>query len=112
LLEANAYVDIQDNNGETALHNAAWQGQVQIVEILLKANAYVDKQDKRGKTALHYAADNGKYKAMEMLLKVKARVDMQDKDGDTPLDCARRCSYGNKVEILELLTSRQLHGAK
>ena len=44
-----------DNDGVTALHNAAIMGKIQVVEALLNAGADKAVKSGGGKTALHYA---------------------------------------------------------
>lgn len=57
LLVAGANVDVQDNDGDTALILAAYVGREKIVEKLLAAGANVDVQNRNGETALSHAAD-------------------------------------------------------
>ena len=65
LLENDADADIQDNNGKTALMQAAISYNVKAVPVLLENNATVDIQDKNGWTVLMFAA---KYGCTEIVL--------------------------------------------
>ena len=57
LLKSNANVNLCDNDGWTALMNAArYQNDPEIVRILLDAGANPDQKNKYGSTALHLAA--------------------------------------------------------
>eukprot|EP00177_Eucheuma_denticulatum_P000859 GFKZ01001553.1.p1 GENE.GFKZ01001553.1~~GFKZ01001553.1.p1 ORF type:complete len:120 (+),score=9.40 GFKZ01001553.1:732-1091(+) len=44
---------------ETALHHAAWAGQLDVVKVLLKNGADVHVTCAAGKSAMYYAAENG-----------------------------------------------------
>jgi ankyrin repeat protein len=51
LLSTGASVDMQDKQGETALHLAARVGNVEVVSKLISAGASVDMQDNFQRTA-------------------------------------------------------------
>lgn len=59
LLNASADVDLQAQNGCTALHNAAANGHDSSVELLICQGCDVDVQNSGGATALHVAATKG-----------------------------------------------------
>ncbi len=58
--------------GNTALHEAAWNGNSDIVKILLNAFCFVDSINNSGFTPLHLASQNGHVKVVKTLLKWKA----------------------------------------
>jgi ankyrin repeat protein len=51
-LELGADVNAADDNGETALHGAAWRGSNEIVQLLVDRGARLDVKDKKGWTPL------------------------------------------------------------
>ena len=55
LLQAGATVDAVNNDGNTALHEAARNGEIQVVEALLNAGADKALKGYEGKTALEKA---------------------------------------------------------
>ena len=57
-----------DDDGWTALHNAALYGKIQVVEALLNAGADKAVKKKNGKTALDLAQEQG-YPAIVKLLR-------------------------------------------
>ena len=57
LLQAGATVDAVNDAGNTALHNAAISGKIQVVEALLNAGADKALKNKYGKTALDEAQE-------------------------------------------------------
>ena len=58
--------------GNTALHEAAWNGNSDIVKILLNSYCFVDSINYSGFTPLHLASQNGHAKVAKTLLKWKA----------------------------------------
>ena len=58
--------------GNTALHEAAWTGNCDIVKVLLKAYCFVDSVNGVGFTPLHLASQNGHAKVAKTLLRWNA----------------------------------------
>lgn len=58
--------------GNTALHEAAWNGNNDIVKMLLNAFCFVDSINNTGFTPLLLASQNGHVKVVKTLLKWKA----------------------------------------
>lgn len=58
--------------GNTALHEAAWNGHSDIVKVLLNAFCFVDSINNSGFTPLHLASQNGHGKVVKTLLKWRA----------------------------------------
>jgi len=59
LLKGGANPNEIDDEGETALHQAAWRGHVLVIKLLLEEDADPGLKDQTGQTALHQAASNG-----------------------------------------------------
>jgi len=97
-----------DEDGWTALHWAAFNGNDDIIIYLIKRKAKINAlSDNDGdKTALHFAAQNGHLETVKLLVKLKAKLNIATAYGDTPLDVAMQ--YENK-EIASFLYSK---GAK
>lgn len=86
LLAAGLGVSVRDPvRGVTALHNAAAQGQLPTLDLLLRLQPEVDAQDWRGLTPLINAVHGGHGAAVERLLKAGARVDVSPAQGPTAL---------------------------
>jgi ankyrin repeat protein len=85
LIANDANANQGDEQGRTALHYAAMNGNLTIIAILIKAKAKFDPKDKLGNTPLHLAADRGQTDALQLLLDVGAAVDPENKNGMTPL---------------------------
>ena len=65
LLKEHADVNIQTNDGWTALMIASHYGHTQAVEQLLKENADINTQNKEGETSLIIASQNGHVRVIE-----------------------------------------------
>ena len=72
LLEANASIDLQNQNGVSALILAARDGHGEVVTALIEANASIDLQDEWGDSALMLAAEKGYPSCVRSLLDVGA----------------------------------------
>jgi len=89
--------------GRTPLHQAAWDGHKEIVELLITNSANVDALDRYRETPLHAAADEGHKEIAELLIANGADVDGKyntNYNTKTPLHYA--AGEGHK-EIIELL---------
>ncbi|KAJ5685122.1 hypothetical protein N7536_007741 [Penicillium majusculum] len=88
----------QDNNGQTALSQAAGGGHEGIVKLLVGASD-VDIQDRAGWTALSRAADGG-HEGIVKLLVGASDVDIQHRAGWTALSRAAERGYKDIVKLL------------
>lgn len=102
LLDAGADVNAANGIGQTGLHNAVWEGQRDVVKLLLKRGARTDIQSVDG-TPLFCAAVNGDAEAAALLLAAGAEPDARNSDGDTPLHGA---AESGSVEIIRSLLGR------
>lgn len=74
--------------GDSAIHAAAAQDQLQVVKILLEHGGSVNKKGNHGKTPLHYAAEAGSIAMVRLLLEKRANLKARDDQGRTPFDTA------------------------
>ncbi|XP_048247938.1 ankyrin repeat domain-containing protein 50-like, partial [Haliotis rufescens] len=93
-------LDIACMEGRTPLHDAACQGQREVVEVLLQNKANVDEKRQDGSTPLHEAAYEGHREVVDVLLQNKANVDEKDKEGSTPLNDAAYQGHREVVDVL------------
>ena len=68
LLEADAQIDAQNDNGQTALIMASACGKEAAVRELLKGNPNLDLKSKSGKTALDYAREENYQSIVNLLV--------------------------------------------
>ncbi|WP_064643705.1 ankyrin repeat domain-containing protein [Orientia tsutsugamushi] len=89
LLTHGANVNLEDEDGNTALHCATNHfHHKEITEILLNHGANVNAQNNLGDTALHRAAKNGLLPTVVCLLKSGANVHLKGENGNSVLHCA------------------------
>jgi ankyrin repeat protein len=74
------------NDGRTALHFAAGNGDVGMTELLLVYKADVNARTPGGQTALHIATQARNQPLISLLLSYDADVNARDDQGRTPLD--------------------------
>lgn len=99
-------LDLEDNRGDTALHYAAWEGDVSAIIGLLEHGADINARNKDGNTPLHTAVFGGQVSVIEELLKdrkVKADIEASNNDKNTPLHCA---AWAGNRTIFDLLIKK------
>jgi ankyrin repeat protein len=99
-------VDAVDNDGNSGLGSAAFDGNAAIAEVLLRAGAKVDISDSDGCTPLMNAAKAGELDLVEGLIAAGANVNCRDHAGHTALTWA--AIRGDFPAIVQLLVR---HGA-
>jgi ankyrin repeat protein len=78
-------VNAKDANGCTALIRASWDGETEIVAMLLEKGADVNAKDAKGSTALMKASLNGHTEIVRMLMEKGADVNAKDNNRSTAL---------------------------
>jgi ankyrin repeat protein len=101
LLDRGASVNLQDGDGDTALHGAAQSGNVEITNLLLAKGADPNIQNKVGGTPLMWAAAYGNDKVVGVLLQHHADATLKDGDGKTAKDWAIQNKRDSVVQILQ-----------
>ena len=92
-------VNCRDARGWTPLHNAAFNGQTKMIQLLLAHGATVDATDKDGATPLHVAATTDNPDAIEALLQGGAQISALDHQGETPLQKAAEAGSLPATEV-------------
>ena len=105
LLRQQADVDAAEADGTTALHWAAYKGDVETARLLLRAGARVDARNRYHVTPLELAAGRGSAPLVEALLVAGADPNSTRPEGETVLMAAARTG---SVDVLRLLLA---HGA-
>ncbi|ASQ45131.1 ankyrin repeat domain-containing protein [Legionella clemsonensis] len=100
LIENGIPVDISLSSGETMLHLASQNDDIDMVNWLLKRNADVNIAEDQGLTALHIAASRENNNILLLLLNHGAEVNADDHNGVTVLQCAIRAKKWGVVDTL------------
>jgi ankyrin repeat protein len=102
LIERSKDINVKGYFGQTALHEAARQGNVEIVKLLIDRGADINiiTVDRNRGTALHDAALKGNMEIVKMLIEKGSNVNATNKSGGTVL--AKAISSGNK-KVVELV---------
>lgn len=88
LLNRGVNINATDEDGETALMEAADSRNAETVRVLIANGANVNAADEDGETALMIAADEGNAEVVRLLIEAGANVNARDEDGETALDKA------------------------
>lgn len=101
LLSAGVSAKERDALGGTALHDACWNGNLPILQLLFENGAAVDAEHtETGSTPLHYAAITNHPEAASILLRQGARVGARSRSGATALHLAANRGYTAMVALL------------
>lgn len=90
-------------SGDSPLHEAAYNGHVDALALLIKYGGHVDNVTASGWSPLMCASEGGHLKVVELLIKHKADIHIKEEDDTTALWLA---SQGGHVKIMELLLSK------
>ena len=97
-----AFINQQDDHGQSALLMAILFNHTPVVEFLLNNGADPNQTDKSGCAAIHYAAVGATYDTLELLQRHKANLLAKDNKGRTSLYLA--CFHANWGSIRWLLS--------
>ncbi|XP_005994760.1 ankyrin repeat domain-containing protein 50 [Latimeria chalumnae] len=100
LLDNGACVNQCDSNGRTLLANAAYSGNLDVVNLLISRGADLEVEDSHGQTALTLAARQGHTKVVNCLIGCGANINHTDHDGWTAL---RSAAWGGHTEVVSAL---------
>jgi ankyrin repeat protein len=104
LLAARPDPDVRDDFGATALHEAIFSSNPEIIRLLLDYGFDVNAQvPLNGYTPLHYAVWLNRPEVVKILLAYKADKTIKDKKGQTPLE---KASKEGKRELIIALTRK------
>ena len=88
--------------GESSIHEAAFDGNIEAVKQHIAGGTDVNAKNKYERTPLHHAAYSGHKEIAELLIEKGADVNAKDHNGETPLDVAE----GETADLL------RKHGGK
>ncbi|XP_041930425.1 ankyrin repeat domain-containing protein 50 [Alosa sapidissima] len=100
LLDNGASVNQADSCGRTLLANAAYSGNLDVVNLLITRRANMELEDNHGQTPLTLAARQGHTKVVNCLIGFEANINHTDHDGWTAL---RSAAWGGHSEVVSAL---------
>jgi ankyrin repeat protein len=101
--EIKKWVNEQTEQGYTALHYAAYRGNIDICNKLIECGAEVEVINKRGLNVLHMAAQGNQANALVYFKeKYSLNIHSVDEMGSTPLHWA--CYTGSEISVAFLLS--------
>jgi len=98
-----ADVNAKNKYGVTALIDASFRGQKEVVELLIVEGADLDAQDNKGDTALMNAAIKGHIEIVELLVMNGADVHIQDNSGNTALIDSAKYARKSTCDVIGFL---------
>ncbi|XP_061171090.1 putative ankyrin repeat protein RF_0381 [Saccostrea echinata] len=99
-------LDVKDNDGGTALHDAAFGGNIELFNFLLGKGLSIETKRGDGKTVLHQCCVNGKLDMCKYLVNTYPHLlDVKDNYGENALHDAARES---KIDLVTFLSGKGL----
>lgn len=92
--------NIQDHTGNSQLHYAAFNGDLEITRLLVNHGANIFLQNWRGRVPAHYAAMSGHVEVFRYLTDMNSSYNQEDYDGYKPYDFACLNGHLGIVKIL------------
>ncbi len=77
LLRGNADIEIEDTDGDRAVHHASFGDEPTVMELLASAGADLNARNKRRQTALHIAVNKGHVGVVKTLLDLACHPSLQ-----------------------------------
>jgi len=109
-LHSDLDVNSEDENGSSLLHDAAFNGHVNVMEFLIDHGADVEAENAIGKTPLFMLATMGHTEAMRWLVNEKgASVEARDNNGRTPIFSANDKGNVESIKYLKEELRASIH---
>lgn len=100
-LDKSVDINTTDQFGNTPLHDAAYKGQKDVVELLIARGLDINVKNLSGNTPLHTAASWNQMAVAELLITKGADINAMDIGGATPLQYAEINNHKDMVELLK-----------
>eukprot|EP01038_Epipyxis_sp_PR26KG_P005332 gene5332-7399_t len=99
-------INIQDENGDTALLHAVYLERIRTVRVLLNAGCDVNKSNKYGRSALWFACSKSYLDLVHLLCEHHGQLDLKDKDGISPIEIATKY---NQQAVIKFITTLEVY---
>ena len=103
-------VNTKDKDGQSLLHIAAKQNNVEEVAIFVKKGAKIDSVDANGKTPLLVALERRNLEIAEYLAGQGANIFISDAMGNTPFSCAKEVSLLDHILNSKTIVQKDKNG--
>ncbi|UJR29788.1 hypothetical protein I4U23_017334 [Adineta vaga] len=100
LLQCQVNLEIEDKDGDRAIHHATFGNQPDILDLLIKTGVDLNSRNKRRQTALHIGVCKGYLNICKILLLNGVHHGIQDCQGDTPLHDAITNKHDELIHLL------------
>ncbi|KAJ8960891.1 hypothetical protein NQ318_020190 [Aromia moschata] len=97
LLRFHADVEIEDKDGDRAVHHAAFGDEPAVVQLLAHAGADLNARNKRRQTALHIGVNKGHIGVVKMLLDLQCHPSLQVSDAFSGISVAGNAGNADNV---------------
>ena len=118
LLESGVPANSANKAGATALHRAAYQNHLEVVQVLVEAGANLEQTDYAfASTPLHEACISGALAVVEYIVardgdwKTRRMILLQNKAGRTPLDLAEEQAKVPVINLMKRLNAEDVAAA-
>jgi E3 ubiquitin-protein ligase mind-bomb len=85
LINYDVDVEIEDKDGDRAIHHAAFGDEPSVIELLHRTGVDLNARNKRRQTPLHIGVNKGHVGVVKVLLELGCHPSLQDSEGDAPL---------------------------
>ncbi|XP_021964204.1 E3 ubiquitin-protein ligase mib1 isoform X3 [Folsomia candida] len=85
LLNHGADPEVEDKDGDRAVHHAAFGDEPLVIEMMAQSGADLNARNKRRQTALHIGVNKGHLGVVRTLLRLGCHPSLQDLEGDSPI---------------------------
>ncbi|CAH1773055.1 unnamed protein product [Owenia fusiformis] len=100
LMKYDVNFEIEDKDGDRAVHHAAFGDEAQVIDLLHRGGADLNVRNKRRQTPLHIGVNKGHIGVVRTLLELGCHASLQDSEGDTPLHDAISKKRDDMVSLL------------
>ncbi|GAB1601619.1 E3 ubiquitin-protein ligase MIB1-like isoform X2 [Argonauta hians] len=92
--------EIEDKDGDRAVHHAAFGDEPAVIELLYKGGCDLNARNKRRQTPLHIGVNKGHIGVVKCLLSLGCHPSLQDSEGDSPLHDAISKKRDDMITLL------------
>lgn len=100
LMKYDLDMEIEDKDGDRAVHHAAFGDEPVVIELLHRGGADLNARNKRRQTPLHIGVNKGHIGVVKALLEIGCHPSLQDSEGDTPLHDAISKKRDDMISLL------------